>query len=90
MADLSKCGRHECWLRSNLRKKTAMVNEVELERTSEFWGSDSGRWRTEKWEHWLQHPRVQQRLNVLTTGDLHKDRYANFVDRFFRTPVRSR
>lgn len=63
-----------------------MVDEVELERTSEFWGSDSGRWRTEKWEHWLQHPRVQQRLNVLTTGDLHKDRYANFVDRFFRTP----
>jgi SAM-dependent methyltransferase len=63
-----------------------MVNEEELERTSEFWGSDSGQWRTEKWEHWLQHPKVQQRLNVLTTGSLHKDRYANFVDRFFRAP----
>ena len=36
------------------------------------WGSDSARWRTEQWGHWLQHPKVQERLNDLATGDLHK------------------
>ena len=56
------------------------------ERTSELWGSDSARWRSEQWVHWLQHPKVQEPLNSLATGKPHKNRYANFVERFFSDP----
>ena len=63
-----------------------MPSEEDLERTSEFWGSDSATWRTEQWVHSLQHPKVQERLNNLATGKPLKNRYANFVERFFTNP----
>jgi SAM-dependent methyltransferase len=55
-------------------------------RAKEFWEGTEGRWQTTQLEHWLQHPKVQERLNILTTGDPHKDRYCAFVERYFPMP----
>ena len=57
-----------------------------MQKAKEFWEGTEGRWQTEKWEHWLQHPSVQERINILTTGNPHRDRYQDFVERYFPMP----
>jgi SAM-dependent methyltransferase len=54
-----------------------------MSRAREFWEGTEGRWQNPNWTHWLQHPKVQERLNVLTTGDPQVDRYKRFLDRYF-------
>jgi SAM-dependent methyltransferase len=63
------------------------MNEVETARVKEVWGSTGGVWRRREWVHWLQHPRVQERINLMTTGDGGRDRYQYFVDRYL--PIQS-
>jgi SAM-dependent methyltransferase len=55
-------------------------------RAKEFWENSESYWNNASWQHWLQHPKVQERLNVLTTGSPHKDRYQAFIERYFPMP----
>lgn len=64
-----------------------MAEPGSFERAKKFWEGAEGRWQTTHWEHWLQHPKVQERLNVLTTGEPNKDRYCAFVERYFPIPA---
>jgi SAM-dependent methyltransferase len=64
------------------------MNEVEAARVKEIWGSTGGTWRGREWVRWLQHPKVQERINLMTTDDPGKDRYQHFVERYL--PLRRR
>jgi SAM-dependent methyltransferase len=64
------------------------MNETATARVKEIWGSTGGTWRGRDCVRWLQHPKVQERINIMTTGDPGKDRYQYFVERYF--PVRGR
>jgi SAM-dependent methyltransferase len=56
----------------------------DLSKTAELWGSTDGAlWRTSKWIHWLQHPKVQERCNRLVSGDPGLDRFQYFIARYF-------
>src|SRR3954470_17707487 len=63
-------------------KLTAVMNEVEVAKVKELWGSTDGTWRTAEWLRWLQHPKVRERINILTTGHPEKDRYQYFLERY--------
>ena len=56
------------------------MNDVEVTKVKKLWGNTGGTWRTAQWLRWLQHPTVQERINRLATGDLHKDRYQYFLE----------
>jgi SAM-dependent methyltransferase len=58
------------------------MNEIETARVKQIWGSTGGTWRNREWVRWLQHPKVQERINLLTTGDPGRDRYQYFVQRY--------
>ncbi len=58
------------------------MNEVEVTKVKELWGSTVGTWRGEGWLRWLQHPLVQERINRLVTGNPHKDRYQYFLEHY--------
>jgi SAM-dependent methyltransferase len=58
------------------------MNEVEVTKVKNLWGSTEGTWRTAEWRRWLQHPKVQERINILVTGDAQKDRYQYFLDHY--------
>jgi SAM-dependent methyltransferase len=61
-----------------------MLNEQQAARVKEFWEGTGGRWKTSEWEHWTQHPAVQQRCNTLVSGDPRKDRFQYFLERYYR------
>ena len=60
------------------------MNEVEVTKVKELWGNTEGTWRTSQWARWLQHPKVQERINILLTGDPRKDRYEYFIEHYYR------
>jgi len=60
-----------------------MSSEVGTGRARDFWEGTDGRWQNPRWEHWLQHPKVQERLRALTTGNPNCDRYERFLHRYF-------
>ena len=58
------------------------MNEVYVSKVKQIWGSTEGTWRATEWLHWLQHPKVQERINVMATGDSGKDRYQYFLEHY--------
>ena len=58
------------------------MNEVEVNRVKNLWGSTAGTWRAAEWLRWLQHPSVRERMNVLITGDPKKDKYQYFLEQY--------
>jgi SAM-dependent methyltransferase len=66
------------------------MNELETTRVKELWGSTEGTWRTSERAHWLQHPKVQERINFLLTGNPGKDRYQYFAEHYYRAPLGGR
>ncbi len=61
----------------------------EIAKVKEVWGDAKGSWRTPQIVHWMQHPKVRERMNLLTSGELHKDRFQYFLETYLRgrTPV---
>lgn len=59
------------------------------ERVSQRW-AEAADWHGGEILHWLQHPLVQRRLNVLVSGDPTRDRFQYFLDTYLagRLPVR--
>ena len=60
------------------------MNEIDVTKVKELWGSTEGTWRSSQWLRWLQHPKVQERISIFLTGDPSKDRYQYFVEQYFR------
>ena len=63
--------------------------EKGLAKVKEVWGSDSGTWRVRGGLHWLEHERVQERINYKVAGEPGLDRYQYFLKHYFagRPPV---
>jgi O-antigen biosynthesis protein len=59
----------------------------QMDRVKHVWGEENA-WKKPAVVHWTQHPKVQERLNVLVSGDRSKDRFKYFIDTFLRTPVK--
>lgn len=58
--------------------------DVESAKVKELWGSsDAAAWRTSKLIHWLEHPRVQERNNLLVSGSRDTNRFEYFIKRYF-------
>jgi SAM-dependent methyltransferase len=57
----------------------------------DIWGTGPGSdtWRSSERVHWTQHPKVQERLNRLVSGDPARNRFEYFMDRYLagRMPV---
>jgi SAM-dependent methyltransferase/predicted O-methyltransferase YrrM len=61
-----------------------MLNERETEKVKELWGSsDAAGWKGSKRIHWLQHPKVHERINSLVSGDPLRDPYQYFIEKFY-------
>jgi SAM-dependent methyltransferase len=60
------------------------MNDVEASKVKELWGSTEGSWRKSQWLRWLQHPKVQERINLILTGNAHKDRFQYFIEHYYR------
>src|SRR5436190_15914072 len=59
-----------------------------LERIKHVWGA--GRiWGGNHVQHWLQHPLVQERINIKVSGTAQMNRFEYFLDRYLRGPCRS-
>ena len=60
----------------------------QLERVKHVWGRGNV-WTNGPISHWLQHPRVQARINAKVTGGLPGDRFQYFLERYLkgRLPV---
>jgi len=52
-----------------------------LDRVKHVWG-DGNVWTAGPISHWLQHPRVQVRINTKVTGSFPGDRFHYFLDRY--------
>jgi SAM-dependent methyltransferase len=68
-----------------------MSQEADVAKVKEVWGDGAGAstWRSPHRLHWTQHPIVQERLNFLVSGDVHRNRFEHFMDRYMkgRMPV---
>ena len=67
-------------MRQNL--SSDQVNQVK-----KVWGEDNA-WKDPEVVHWTQLLQVQERMNLLVSGDKQKDRFKYFIDTFIRTPVK--
>ena len=61
-----------------------MLNELEVAKVNERWGTTEGVWRGSKCIHWTEHPKVRERINLLITGNPRKDSFQHFIERYFR------
>ena len=62
-----------------------MSTETESAKVKELWGdSQAALWRTSKCLHWVEHPKVRERLNLLITGNPGQDRFQYFLEKYFR------
>jgi SAM-dependent methyltransferase len=63
-----------------------MSQEADVAKVKEVWGDGSGAntWRSPHRLHWTQHPKVQERLNFLASGDPRRNRFEYFMDRYLR------
>src|SRR5215831_3417004 len=61
----------------------------DIAKVKELWGSSQNTWRSSNLVHWTQLRRVQERLNLLTSGTARKDRFQYFIDTYLpRLPVK--
>jgi SAM-dependent methyltransferase len=61
----------------------------DIAKVKELWGSSHNTWRSSNIVHWTQLRRVQERLNLLTSGTVTKDRFKYFIDTYLpRLPVK--
>lgn len=63
------------------------MDSRDVAKVKELWGESSGRWGSEQWLRWLQHPNVQERINALATGEQGRDRFHYLVDKYFPRQV---
>jgi SAM-dependent methyltransferase len=63
--------------------------EQDLERVKAVWGEQAGTWYVGRGVHWVEHKKVQERINNKVTGGSAVDRFHYFVVKYFhgRTPV---
>jgi 2-polyprenyl-3-methyl-5-hydroxy-6-metoxy-1,4-benzoquinol methylase len=63
--------------------------EQGLERVKAVWGDQAGTWYVGRGVHWLEHTKVQERINQKVTGGGAADRFHYFVTKYCggRTPV---
>jgi len=63
-----------------------MSQETDIAKVKEVWGDGAGAstWRSGQRLHWTQHPKVQERLNLLVSGDVYRNRFEYFLDRYLR------
>ena len=68
-----------------------MSQEADVAKVKEVWGGGAGAstWRSPHRLHWTQHPKVQERLNLLVSGNPYRNRFEHFMDRYLqgRMPV---
>jgi SAM-dependent methyltransferase len=68
-----------------------MSQETDVAKVKEVWGDGAGAstWRSVHRIHWTQHPKVQERLNFLVSGNPYKNRFEYFMERYLqdRMPV---
>jgi 2-polyprenyl-3-methyl-5-hydroxy-6-metoxy-1,4-benzoquinol methylase len=62
------------------------LTDDQISKVKETWGEETP-WMHREWVHWTQHNAVQARLNVLASGDPHKNRFNYFMENFLRLPV---
>ena len=67
-----------------------MLNELEVAKVKERWGTAEGVWRDSKCIHWTEHPKVRERINLIISGNPGKDCYQYFIERYFRGRLRRR
>lgn len=66
-----------------------MSNDLEVSKVAEHWGTTEGAlWRTSKCLHWVEHPKVQERINFLVSRDRKRDRFQYFIDKYFGRRLR--
>ncbi len=68
-----------------------MSQEADIAKVKDVWGEGAGAstWRSPHRLHWTQHPKVQERLNFLASGNPYKNRFEYFMERYLagRMPV---
>jgi SAM-dependent methyltransferase len=61
----------------------------EVSKVKELWGSSHNTWRNSQLVHWTQLRSVQERLNILTSGNVRQDRFQHFIHKYLsRLPVK--
>jgi len=65
------------------------MNDEGIAKVKELWGAQVGTWRVGRGVHWLEHPKVQERINLKVVGEPGPDRYQYFVRKYLagRLPV---
>jgi SAM-dependent methyltransferase len=63
------------------------LSYTQLGRVKDVWG-EGNLWRDPNVVHWTQLRRVQERLNLLTSGDYNKNRFEYFMEKYLRLPVK--
>jgi SAM-dependent methyltransferase len=63
-----------------------MSQEADVAKVKEVWGEGAGAstWRSVHRIHWTQHPKVQERLNFLVSGNPYRNRFEHFMDVYLR------
>ena len=70
-------------------KDPAVPSDEDLAKVGEHWGKEGAKWRVGRGIHWLEHPRVQERINLKVSGDVCVDRFQYFIQGYLdgRLPV---
>src|SRR5262245_50125569 len=55
------------------------MSQEESVKVRTLWGDSEGAWRIPDRTHWTQHPKVQERLNALVSGNHRMDRFQSFL-----------
>jgi O-antigen biosynthesis protein len=67
------------------------LSRIKIARVKNVWGNGAAArtWRSAEPIHWTQHPKVQERLNLLVSGERSRNRFNYFMDRYLqgRMPV---
>jgi O-antigen biosynthesis protein len=66
-------------------------NKIKIKKVKDVWGKGAAAtaWRGAECIHWTQHSKVQERLNLMTSGDRFKNRFNYFMEHYLqdRMPV---
>ena len=65
------------------------MNDQEIARVKAVWDDQADKWRIGRGVHWLEHQKVQERINTKVVGRPGPDRYQHFVQQYLagKTPV---
>ena len=66
-----------------VQSSTTLI-DPDVAKVKELWGDTEGTWRTAERIHWTQHPKVNERINRLISGDPQIDRFQYFIQRHLR------